>query len=120
MAGYGLKALSEQQILDCDKSDYGCNGGWPYNAFQYVVNAGGIESEADYPYSAQDGSCRFEPSKVACKIKSWKYAIQNKDETAMQNFVYNNSPVSVCVDAESWVRSSPLEKWSCFLNVNFG
>jgi C1A family cysteine protease len=34
LAGYPLTKLSEQQILDCDTSDYGCNGGWPYLAYK--------------------------------------------------------------------------------------
>jgi len=88
--------------LDCDQSDSGCNGGWPYNAYQYIINAGGIETESAYPYTAQDGNCAFNPSSIECKVQSWKYVIQNKDENAMQNFVFTNSPVSVCVDASSW------------------
>jgi len=102
LAGYGLQTLSEQQILDCDTTDGGCNGGWPYNAYQYVISAGGIESESKYPYTAQDGSCQFNPSYIACKVTSWKYVTQSKDENQMQNFLYTNSPMSVCVDASSW------------------
>jgi len=102
LAGYPLTTLSEQQVLDCDKADYGCNGGWPYNAYQYVVNAGGIETESAYPYSASDGTCKFNAKFIECKVSKWQYAISNKDETAMQNFLYTNSPLSVCVDAETW------------------
>lgn len=25
------------QIVDCDTTCYGCNGGWPYLAYQYVI-----------------------------------------------------------------------------------
>jgi len=102
LAGYPLTQLSEQQILDCDSSDYGCNGGWPYNAYQYVIGAGGIETEADYPYTAQDGTCNFNSADIECTVASWKYVTQSQDENAMQNFCYSNSPLSVCVDAEIW------------------
>jgi C1A family cysteine protease len=102
LAGYPLTQLSEQQILDCDSSDYGCNGGWPYNAYQYVIGAGGLETEADYPYTAQDGSCEFNSQDIECPITSWKYVTQSQDENAMQSFLYSNSPMSVCVDAEIW------------------
>jgi len=102
LAGYPLTQLSEQQILDCDTSDYGCNGGWPYNAYAYVIQAGGIETEADYPYTAQDGTCQFNPSDIVCKPVKWQYVTQSEDENAMQNFLYSTSPMSVCVDAETW------------------
>jgi len=102
IAGYPLGALSEQQILDCDTTDGGCNGGWPYKAYQYVINAGGLESESDYPYTSRDGNCHFNKNLVKCKVSKWEYVTKSKDENAMQNFVYSNSPISVCVDAESW------------------
>jgi len=102
LAGKGLQTLSEQQILDCDTTDGGCNGGWPYDAYAYVISAGGLETESDYPYTAQDGNCNFNSGDISCTINSWKYVTQSKDENAMQNFLYSNSPMSVCVDAEIW------------------
>jgi len=121
LAGYPLATLSEQQILDCDSADYGCNGGWPYNAYAYVISAGGIESESDYPYTAQDGTCHFNSGDIECKVDSWKYVMKNQDETAMQNFVYSNSPVSVCVDAELWQTYSSgviTTKSNCGNNID--
>lgn len=58
--------LSVEQILECDavvdveqrKADCGFFGGWPYLAMQYVIEAGGLASEADYPYCvAMEGMC---------------------------------------------------------------
>ena len=55
-----LPNLSEQQLVDCDKYgfDFGCEGGMPDRAFNYLKNlAGGSVSEAVYPYTAKRGDC---------------------------------------------------------------
>jgi cathepsin L len=57
-----LISLSEQQLVDCDYLDSGCGGGIMQNAFYYIIENGGIDTEADYPYTGQDGSCQ--PSRV--------------------------------------------------------
>ena len=31
-------ALSAQQFVSCDKSDGGCNGGWPATALKYAYS----------------------------------------------------------------------------------
>eukprot|EP00756_Hemistasia_phaeocysticola_P037515 Hpha_TRINITY_DN16700_c3_g4::TRINITY_DN16700_c3_g4_i2::g.79167::m.79167/K01373/CTSF; cathepsin F len=51
MAGNPLTALSEQQLVACDKGngDRGCMGGLPTNAYKYIVKAGGLETEEAYP-----------------------------------------------------------------------
>ena len=60
-----LVSLSEQNLIDCTKSygNRGCHGGWMDNAFKYVRDNEGIDSEAAYPYYARDlGYCIFEQS----------------------------------------------------------
>jgi C1A family cysteine protease len=54
-----LHSLSEQQLIDCSGSsgNQGCNGGTPENAFKYIIRSGSA-SEASYPYTARDGSCK--------------------------------------------------------------
>jgi cathepsin L len=49
-----LTSLSEQQIVDCsrDYGNFGCDGGLMTNSYKYIMAAGGIEGEEDYPYTA--------------------------------------------------------------------
>jgi len=102
LAGNPLVSLSQQQVVDCDKIDLGCEGGDTVTAYQYVINATGLENQANYPYTAEDETCAFSKSKVAASIKSWGYVTQNKNETEMQYGLYANGPLSICVEADSW------------------
>jgi C1A family cysteine protease len=55
-----IVSLSEQQLVDCSGStgNQGCNGGWPKWALAYLISAGGSCSQADYPYTGRDGTCK--------------------------------------------------------------
>ena len=44
--------MAPQQLVSCDTGDYGCNGGWPTTAYDYVESYGGLVSEEDYPYTS--------------------------------------------------------------------
>ena len=51
-----LVPLSEQQLVDCDKTDWGCDGGIMGTAFQYIADNGGLETQAEYGFTSGDGS----------------------------------------------------------------
>ena len=55
---YGKEVLlSEQEIIDCDKQNYGCVGGQPSAVMKYIIE-NKISFEKDYPYLAkQRESC---------------------------------------------------------------
>ena len=69
---YGGKSisLSEQQLVDCAGAfnNFGCSGGLPSQAFEYIKYNGGLETEAAYPYTAKDGVCKFSSENVAVKL----------------------------------------------------
>ncbi len=58
-----LLSFSEQQVIECDQEDYGCNGGFPSQAMKYVAKYG-IETEEDYPYTGTQGTCKYDHSKA--------------------------------------------------------
>lgn len=50
---YGrLISLSEEQLVSCNTRTGGCRGGLMSSCFQYIKKYG-IESEKDYPYTAE-------------------------------------------------------------------
>jgi len=104
LAGNTLTSLSPQQIVDCDKGrgDEGCNGGDTPTAYQYVIAAGGMDTETSYPYTGSDDTCAFKASEVAAKIKDWTYITKTKNETEMAAKLVVQGPLSICVDASSW------------------
>jgi len=94
--------LSPQQIVDCDTSDDGCEGGNPPTAYDYVISAGGMEPIVDYPYTAEDGNCNFNSGDVVAKISNWQWATETYSETDIQQNMLSWGPLSICVDAEAW------------------
>jgi cathepsin L len=98
-----LLSLSEQNLVDCVDTDYGCDGGLPSDAYDYVISkqAGHFELESDYPYKAYDQSCKYDASKAITTIKSY-ITVKEGDESDLQDKVWNNGPVSVGIDASSW------------------
>jgi len=98
-------SMSVQQILDCDDpSQYGCNGGWPYQAWEYIQGQGGQDSANCYPYKGyNEGSCQWNPSGNcdAGSLTSWSWIYQEQEDLMIQ-WVYHNAPLSICVDASQW------------------
>ena len=55
-----LTSLSEQELVDCDTSmDHGCHGGLMAFAFEFVKKNGGLDTEKDYKYTAEEDKCNF-------------------------------------------------------------
>jgi len=102
LAGNTLPILAPQQIVDCDKRDGGCNGGDTPTAYEYVISAGGQDTEASYPYKAKDEKCAFKPGSIGAKLKSWTYITKTKNETEMAAKLVPTGPLSICVDASTW------------------
>lgn len=93
--------LAPQQIVDCDtKGVGGCGGGFTESAYDYVIQAGGQEPEADYPYTGENGECTFNAQDIDAKISA--YTSIPKDETALSGTLAETGPLSICLDADHW------------------
>jgi cathepsin F len=110
-----FQPLAPQQIVDCDKTDGRCNGGYPASAYQYVESAGGQETETAYPYRGVDGTCSFDATKVESKISNFKYATTQGDENTLKENLVSAAPLSICVDAANWqdYSSGVMGAWDC-------
>jgi len=110
-----LPLLPLNKIVDCDNSDDGCNGGNPPTAYEYVISAGGQDTEASYPYTGVDGSCAFNAKTVEANISNWKYACDEEDESTLKANVATKGPLSICVDAQNWqyYTGGIMTGWQC-------
>lgn len=95
-----LISLSEQNLVDCSTSygNNGCNGGLMDQAFTYIKQNLGIDTEQSYPYEAEDGDCRFNTASVGATDSGF-VDIKSKDENALLQAVGTVGPVSVAIDA---------------------
>merc|ERR1712038_181960 len=93
-----LVSLSEQNLVDCVTKDFGCNGGLPGDAFQYVIKNHGIDTESSYPYTARDGQCHYSSATEGATF-SEAVAVESKNEDALKKAVATVGPVSVGIDA---------------------
>ncbi|KAL6966139.1 putative cysteine protease rd21b [Sarracenia purpurea var. burkii] len=94
-----LISLSEQELVDCDTSyNEGCNGGLMDYAFEFIIDNGGIDSEEDYPYKANDARCdNFRKNARVVTIDGYEDVPEN-NEKALQKAVANQ-PVSIAIEA---------------------
>ncbi|XP_049877758.1 uncharacterized protein LOC126374986 isoform X8 [Pectinophora gossypiella] len=94
-----LVSLSEQELVDCDTLDHGCNGGLPDNAYRAIEQLGGLELESDYPYDGEDDKCAFNASLSRVQISGAVNISSN--ETDMAKWLVENGPISIGINANA-------------------
>eukprot|EP00542_Grammatophora_oceanica_P013777 CAMPEP_0194026590 /NCGR_PEP_ID=MMETSP0009_2-20130614/891_1 /TAXON_ID=210454 /ORGANISM="Grammatophora oceanica, Strain CCMP 410" /LENGTH=370 /DNA_ID=CAMNT_0038665363 /DNA_START=36 /DNA_END=1148 /DNA_ORIENTATION=+ len=95
-----LTPLSEQNLLDCDHQDLGCNGGLMDNAFKFDEKSGGLCSETDYPYEAvQHDTCKTDCTDVPGSIVKTFVDVPPGDERALLSAIAMQ-PISVAIQAD--------------------
>jgi C1A family cysteine protease len=76
-----LYSLSEQELIDCDTMDQGCNGGLPSIAYQQVMKIGGLVTESQYPYTAYSGHCQLNKKEIVVNINGSLAISSDEDST---------------------------------------
>jgi len=111
-SGNNLTQFSEQIIVDCSKGcthvynqdvcNEGCGGGWMWSAMYDVMSWGGVETEENYPYTAEDGDCNKDSSLLVAPVKNYTCLSgpQPADEEKMVEFIYNTGTLSIALNAE--------------------
>ncbi|CAG0916083.1 unnamed protein product [Notodromas monacha] len=94
-----LIELSEQELVDCDTLDQGCNGGLMENAYKSLAKLGGLESEAGYPYDGRGESCKFNKTAVRASVTGG--FVLPKNETLMAQWLVRNGPISIGINANA-------------------
>ncbi|EFX84067.1 hypothetical protein DAPPUDRAFT_239330 [Daphnia pulex] len=91
-------ALSEQQLVDCDKSSFGCGGGYMDDAWRYLAKAVGQSASATYPYAGVKGTCRYKETSMKKAIVSQitpVIVVPSDDTQTMMMLLANNQLLSV-------------------------
>jgi cathepsin B len=89
--------LAPETLVSCDKTDYGCDGGYLNNAWNWVA-ANGLVTEACFPYDSQSGY--VPPCPNSCPgTGNWgtRYKVSNvhqvkQDITTIENEIENKGP----------------------------
>nr|QDL52667.1 cathepsin K [Meretrix petechialis] len=100
--GGSIKDLSEQNLVDCANrryGNYGCRGGWMNNAYKYISDNKGIDSESCYPYAGRDQYCRY---RASCKAASDSGARNvGKSEYSLQSSLSSVGPIAIAMDVNN-------------------
>uniref|UniRef100_A0A0N4Z5M4 Pept_C1 domain-containing protein n=1 Tax=Parastrongyloides trichosuri TaxID=131310 RepID=A0A0N4Z5M4_PARTI len=88
-----LRNFSEQEILDCNLENNGCNGGEPYLVYKFVHDHGMVTAE-DYPYVAhRQNSCALNPKSERAYVQTAVYL--HPDEDSMLDWLFYYGPITV-------------------------
>ncbi|KAM7357973.1 cathepsin K2 [Cochliomyia hominivorax] len=92
--------LSEQNLIDCGKEEYGlagCDGGFQEYGFEFVTTQNGIAAGEKYPYVDKKQTCSYKDNLKVAEIKGFA-TIDPKDEETMKKIVATLGPLACSVN----------------------
>ena len=99
--------LSPQQLVDCDTTSNGCNGGFPSTALTYIEQSG-IQYESSYPFfsgtSNKAGTCQYSANQANDIVTSYTSCPQHPQTICGRNSIISmlaNGPIIAVIDASS-------------------
>ena len=93
-------SFSEQMIVDCDGSDYGCGGGLMDYAFEWEEKEGGLCTEDAYPYVAKKNKCDDSSCDIVEGSGLFDFVdVKPKSPSAMKEAL-SKQPVSIAIEAD--------------------
>ncbi|KAL4198115.1 hypothetical protein AMTRI_Chr03g44270 [Amborella trichopoda] len=93
-----LTSLSEQELIDCDTVNQGCNGGLMDYAFSYIMSNGGIHTENDYPYLMTESECQEKKGELKVVTINGYEDVPVNDEASLLKALAHQ-PVSIAIQA---------------------
>ena len=116
--GNKFTKYAEQQIVDCSTvapwNMGGCRGGLEIFAYRYAGSQG-MMLESDYPYTAKDGTCKYDSTKVQ-RPNTTGGAVPANNSAQLKARIHKQ-PTSVAVEADrgafQFYKSGVLNKKSC-------
>ena len=111
-----MMELSQAQLVQCDRSNKGCQDGDPESAMQHIQASGGLSLAFDYPYSSgmasgYTGICASEkifPVVTVTDVYNFNQADNSSTsylqgvEKAMAQYTFESGPIAIVVDASKW------------------
>ncbi|XP_054846345.1 cathepsin W [Eublepharis macularius] len=98
---FGLpRNLSVQEVVDCMRCAHGCEGGYPWDAFQTVLNRSGLTNDKQYPYMGKQQSCRKNQGKAVAWIQDYEFL--PKDEKYIAHVVASRGPVTALLNVKAF------------------
>ncbi|CAB0001115.1 unnamed protein product, partial [Nesidiocoris tenuis] len=92
-------AVPISELVDCDKLDNGCGGGFFNTAFEAIEKLGGLETEDDYPYEGRNDQCTLNKSEIRVSVRD--YVNITTDETEIAKYLVGNGPISIGINANA-------------------
>ncbi|KAL5983393.1 Cysteine protease xcp1 [Asimina triloba] len=93
-----LTSLSEQELIDCDTHNNGCNGGLMDYAFSFIVSNGGLHTEDDYPYLMEEGKCQEKKGELeVVTIDGYEDVPENNEQSLLKALAHQ--PLSAAIEA---------------------